>query len=206
MKTLIIILTFLLFSSHNLAQCTRWNVKKIREKIENMGTKTELQDSMLQILKNRNDLVVGYSTFNTTWMHVNTQYYLFAFNKNNCKAYHYLIKKAPINNEKTYIIDSMIVPNHFARLILTTINKNKAWEIKRNENDSTNIFCEDAAKRFNCLISDASYKSLILLTKSSNIISTFYAPEYFETECCPGNKDRQTFIKCYNALNSLIKK
>lgn len=205
MKTLIIILPFLLLTSQNFAQCTKGDVNKIRKKIENRGSKTELQDSVLQKLKINNDLIVGYSKFNTTWMHVPSQYFLFAFNKNGCIGYHYIIKKNSINNEKPLTIDSVIIPNQIASMILTTIVNNKAWEIKRNENDSTNIFCVDAINKFNCQISDASYKSLILLTKSSNIVSTFYAPEYFENECCPGNKDRQTFIKCYNVLYGIIK-
>ncbi len=47
MKTLIIILPFLLLTSQNFAQCTKGDVNKIRKKIENRGSKTELQDSVL---------------------------------------------------------------------------------------------------------------------------------------------------------------
>lgn len=83
------------------------------------------------------------------------------------------------------------------------LQKNKFWKIKdidngckENEYRNTHNSCTSGGS--------ASNFEIILIRKLKISTKNYFNPIFYETECCPGNKDRQIFIKCFNAVNSLF--
>jgi hypothetical protein len=57
-------------------------------------------------------------------------------------------------------------------------------------------------KNFGCTVHDASTNQIIIITKTGFSEKLYYAAEY-SNKCCPGNKDRNAFVNCWNAIRSL---
>ena len=73
------------------------------------GSESLPQDSVLQIIQKESDLVVGYSIHNLAWVHIPIEYFLVSFRGNTCKAYHYVINRVAINQQKRFTIDTFPV-------------------------------------------------------------------------------------------------
>lgn len=204
LKKISLICLFLFSSMHDFAQKTeRASIKKIIKNINKISKESLLKDSVLLSLQKENDLVIGYSTYNNTWQHVPIEYFLISFNKKQCKAYRYSIKSVTINNEKPNSLDSMNVSKNYCDSILLSFIENKGWKVSSNE-DSNELYCQHLPDSHNCIINDASSKSLVLITKKHIHISRFYAPEYFEYECCPGNENRIRFLNIMRPIVSIF--
>jgi hypothetical protein len=81
-KLLLLILFLLCFNTRNTAQdCSMKVIKKLEKKINETAEKGLLQDSVMKQIQSLNDLVIGYSQYNTAWRHVPICYYLICFTK-----------------------------------------------------------------------------------------------------------------------------
>ncbi len=67
--------------------------------------------------------------------------------------------------------------------------------------DTSELHKNSKGKFIFCNRNDVATYHIYIKTKGE-ITKKSYRDIFFNNECCPGNKDRQTFIKCYNALNS----
>jgi hypothetical protein len=177
-------------------------IKTIVQKIEKNAQLGLATDSILRKIQKENDLVIGYSSYNTTWRHVPIQYFLIGLKNNQSKAYSYTINQNVTNKEVPFTLDSMIVSNTNKDSILALFKQANGWSLKHVEDGNT-IHCSDIPNSAHCTINDASAKSLIVMTKTHQQISNFYAPEFFE-QCCPGNAERQRFLTIIRPIKNFF--
>lgn len=192
------ILIILFVSSLNCSS----QLKTIVQKVEKNAQQNLSADSILRKIQKENDLVIGYASYNTTWRHVPIQYFLIGLKNNQSKAYKYTIKRNITNKDVPFTLDSIIVSNVYKDSILAVFNQATGWSLKHVEDDNT-IYCSDIPNTAHCNISDASSKALIVMTKTHQQISNFYAPEFFE-QCCPGNAERQRFFTIMRSIDNFF--
>jgi hypothetical protein len=168
-------------------------LKKIIIEVNNNSIEISPKDSILLSIQKENDFVIGYSVYNSSKRSV-IEYFLLGINKNESHArkYLYIINSNAINKEKPYSLDVAVVPKQIKDSVFWVMKQKKIWTLKHFEKDE--IYCPTSGEFAHCTISDAVSKDLIIMTKSHQSISEFYAPEFFEFECCPGNTDRQRFL------------
>lgn len=199
----ILSLMILLFANA-FAQENNSSTKKLIKQIDNyLSKKSKPTDSVLRALQKNNDMVIGYSTYSLARAKLPVTYFLVAFKGKKAKAYKY-IRRVVVNNEKKYEFESFAVPDIVSDSILNLVETEKTWEIKCNE-DSEEMLCSHLNKQPVCsMINDAASKGLIIITKRSLNTSSFYAPEYFEYECCPGNDKRKRFLATIKPIVNLF--
>jgi hypothetical protein len=205
-RLLLPILLLLCFNTGiNSQDCSMKVIKKLVKKINEPSEKGVLQDSVMKQIQSSNDLVIGYSEYNQTWRHVPTCYYLICFIKRKCMAYKYTIRSYSKPGEKFFQLDTITLTQKTINSVISNVKNNKPWEIKHNE-DTELDECKHVSieKSSGCSISDASSKSLFLLTKTHHFITSFYAPEFYEYSCCPGNVDRQLFLSTIAPIYSFF--
>jgi hypothetical protein len=186
MKSVIIIF-FLCFS----VACSAQKLGKIVKEVNRKNQKLLMSDSVLFSIQKENDLVIGYSVY-SSWMTSTTEYFLVGFSKDKSIGYRYSPKLAVMQNEKAYELESFKVPEQNKDSILLIVKRFEFWKMNHSEKDE--IYCPLEQKYFHCMIHDAASNDLIVMTKSRKRASSFYAPEYFEYECCAGDIDRQQFL------------
>ncbi len=181
-------------------------VKKFVRKINEVSKEYVFQDSVLKQIQSSKDLVIGYSEYNNTWRNVPVCYYLVCFAKRKCVAYKYALRPYTKVGENYFQLDTIDLDQETIDTIITGVKKNKPWEIKHKENDESGE-CEHVSpeKITFCSISDASSKTLILSTKTHYYLSSYYAPEFYEFNCCPGNKERMLFLSTIAPLFSFFR-
>ena len=189
--------------------------KKLLKEIERFSAKLIHPDTVLARLQKENDLVIGFDTYNPDWRRP-PHYLLVAKKGNRWRAYEYIIKaivrvyvdssgkqyQEPWIVVNTFEIDSDLTDSLFA-----TFKKQKVWELNCNTLKET--FKCSHVKNITydpCAIDDASSVGLLVMTKQCISSSSFYAPEYYEYECCPGNSDRQRFLATIAPIKQLFKK
>ena len=89
--------------------------------------------------------------------------------------------------------------------VLNIFKKTNFLQIKPKDEGcvESNLQKDKNGKYILCQIADASTPTIIIVQKKWVSRKIYFAPEYWE-ECCPGNRDRQVFIKCYKAVVSLF--
>jgi hypothetical protein len=195
-KLLLPILFFFCFNARNTAQdCSMKVVKKLEKRINETSEKGVLQDSVMKQIQSLNNLVIGYSEYNTSWRHVPICYYLICFTKRKCIAYKYTIRSQSKPGEKFFQLDTIELDQKTIDSVVTNLKNTKPWEIRNNKGAELGECNHVPIEKFGgCSISDANSKSLFLLTKTHHFIRSFYAPEFYEYNCCPGNMDRKLFL------------
>lgn len=204
MRVNIIIITALL-----LFGCSRPFMKRIpREKLT-----TTLNDTIFQKLQLKYDLLI-LSQANAQSERLNGIYYygIGLKNRNWFKIVYYMpgwVAVPPV----AYSPNEMLITNtKKCDSVLNTFIVSKFWRIRENDEG-----CQDAVdtcylkattrqEKMNIgnscgLPSHYSYRQLIIITKKGYFQKTYVNPEIWEKcICCTPSKDRQIFIKCYNAL------
>ena len=205
-KLLLSILFLLILNTQNTAQnCSMKSVKKLIKKINETSEKGVLQDSVMKQIQSLNDLVIGYSEYNTSSRHVPVCYYLICFSERKCMAYKYTFRSYSRPGEKFFQLDTLKLVQQTVDSVISNAKNNKPWEIKHSEDTELGGCSHIPVEKIKgCDISDASSKTLILLTRTNHFISNFYAPEFYEYNCCPGNKDRQLFLSTIAPIYSFF--
>lgn len=181
-----------IFFAFLLLSCSAQKLKTIIKTVNKTSLQTIFNDSVLSFIQTNNDFVFGYRDHNETWKLYQT-YFLIGYKKNKLTAYKYSKKYFAVNNEKDYQLQEFFISESERKALNSFLKKTKIWKVKHNEKDDE-AYCPLKKEYSYCNISDASSKDLIISTKSHQQISDFYAPEYFEKECCPGNIDRQKIL------------
>lgn len=191
--------------------------KKLLREIERFSTRTIHPDSVLAILQKENDLVIGFATYNPAWGKP-PYYLLVAKNKKQWTAYEYRIKEyarvLTDSNGKQFTeplmtVNAFEIKPDLTDSLYTIFKQQKIWELKCDAiKDFLFAYCVHLKNiKFDpCSISDASSVGSLIMTKEYINASSFYAPEYYEYECCPGNKDRQKFLNTIAPIKALFKK
>lgn len=190
--------------------------KKLLKEIEKFSAKMANPDFVLARLQKENDLVFGYATYNPAWG-IPPHYWLIAKKGNQWKAFEYIVKRYVrvfVDDSGNQIQEPLITINTFeiddglTDSLFKTFKTQKPWELKRDVLKDQNFPACSHLKdtKFDpCSIRDANSEGLSIMTKQYINSSSFYAPEYYETECCPGNSDRQRFLATIAPIKQLFK-
>lgn len=181
--------------------CSTQRIKKIARQVNRNSEYTLSNDSILLSIQKANDLSIGYQVFNKS-RYGDEEFYLLGFHKNNCTAYKYLKKAAVTIGQLPYKLDTFPVSKNNKDSIMTVMKQTKIWALSHDE--KAEIYCPLKKEFSLCNISDAETKKIIVMTKSHQTSSDFYAPEYYEN-CCPGNIDRQRFLIFLKSIDSSFK-
>jgi hypothetical protein len=111
--------------------------------------------------------------------------------------------------ESHYKFTKVAIDKSVANSMVAFLNSNKIWEIKDIDNG-----CEESEYKLRnkfgkidpCVVHDGYTSVITIVAKSKAVIKRYYRPEVWEDpSCCPGNKDRQAFMRCFNLLEGLAK-
>jgi hypothetical protein len=150
---------------------------------------------VLQAIRQSGSLTIGYAEYNNTRKQAPVIYYLISLSKNNCIAYTYTKLYAVKSGNKNFRIDTLEFPALLTDSLPAVLKMNAAWSIKHDETaDDDPCSHDDPLKIRVCTIHDASSKVLILSTPTRQVAASYYAPDYYEHTCCPGNPERQRFL------------
>ena len=105
--------------------------------------------------------------------------------------------------EKHYDFEKKEMNQQKGKQLLKLLEENKIWTIPTSDDGCTETEMkkdENGKPLFTCCIYDAPRYELFLVNKGKALKFKYYVPHHWEqTNCCPGNKDRQAFIKCFDA-------
>ncbi len=164
------------------------------QKIDEAGSNQTLEDSVINNLRNNNDIVIAYAVENFAW--VRKINYLILTQKNGeWKGYQYNVSLLKQNPSQS-IVSANINKNACDSLI-AYIMQNNAWTIK---GDNGSNFCTNGSTK--CNINDAASGRLWIITKKTVFNPSYYAPEFYEN-CCP-DKDRALFLSIKNKIQNCI--
>ncbi len=182
-----------------LTSCS--NSQKISmQGFDQFGRAEAIDDSVLNSLQQKNDIVLAYATENYAWGRSAT-YYIITLNKNEWTGYNYFVRYKPALDKTTAIscnINPVVVSKESCDSILQFIEKNEVWKIK---GDNGEDFCTNGTK--NCTINDGATSRLWIITKAKLVNPSYYEPQFFE-KCCPGNTERKLFIEAAKKINDII--
>jgi hypothetical protein len=176
-----------------LASCKAQESSIIRT-IDEAGNNQDLEDTVINNLRNNNDFVIAYAVENFAWVK-KIDYTILAQKNGEWKGYQYSRNLMQQNPSKS--ISSVGINERTCDSLLMFILQTNAWKIK---GDSGENFCTNGSK--NCNINDAASGRLWLITKKTVFNPSYYAPEFYE-RCCP-DKDRALFLSIKNKIENSI--
>ena len=162
--------------------------------VDETGNNQPLEDSVLNNLRNNNDIVIAYAVENFAWAR-KINYTIIAQKNGEWKGYNYeksLMKQNPSQN-----INSISINKTACDSLANYIMQTKAWMIK---GDNGKNFCANGNK--NCNIYDVPTERLWVITKQTVINPSYYAPEFYE-RCCP-DKDRALFLSVKKKIENCV--
>lgn len=157
-------------------------------------------DSVLHKLQSQSELLL-IAKKNLPHSMGTKEYRILSLQNNNWSSIYYLRKGAYTSSELPFIFSNMAIRKSKADSIINLFISTKFWTIL--DDDEGCKEWEYVDKRISCSSGGSMpHYEIILISNNKYLKKNYYNPVFYETKCCPGNKDRQTFIKCYNALNS----
>ncbi len=168
--------------------------------LNGMGRQEEIKDSVLNAIRQKSDVVLAFAVENYAWGRT-TNFLILSKTGENWMGYNYFVNSiagSTINGNETFNINPAVVNEKSADSLLAFLKEKKVWEIQGDNNEG---FCPDGNK--NCMINDAPVERLWIVTKESLVNPSYYAPAFYE-ECCPGNENRQLFIKITQNIRRIV--
>lgn len=168
--------------------------ESVIKQVDETGSDLVLEDSVLNNLRNNNDIVIAYAIENFAWVR-SIHYKILAQKNGEWNGYVYtanLMKQHP-----SQTVSSVNINKKASDSLVDFILQTKAWEIK---GDSGTNFCKNESK--NCNINDAASARLWIITKKVVINLSYYAPEFYE-ECCP-EKERALFLSIKQKIENIV--
>ena len=195
------------YSFFLLLSCTN-KMSKIIDYAEQQGIRQPATDSFEDNICSRYPLVAGYKIANTSKQR--SLNFFIAISQNKGMAYRYT-EAANIfsgsNNKsdpKRNTVDSFGLTRTAMDSIINVLYREKVWEFKYNDVNSDESPCDHIKPVPRCGISDGPVFYLLTVGKGKKITCGFYAPAFFEKQCCPGNKDRQKFLKIQSVIDQVF--
>ena len=187
------IFLFAMFLTAAFASC-KAQQNLIIQKIDEAGSNQNLEDSIINNLRNDNDIVIAYAVENFAW--VRKINYLILVQKNGeWKGYQYNVNLMKQNPSQS--IAPVNINKNACDSLMAYISQTNAWKIK---GDNGSKFCTDGSK--NCNINDAASARLWIITKKTVFNPSYYAPEFYE-KCCP-DKNRALFLSIKSKIENSI--
>jgi hypothetical protein len=177
---------------------------------KNLNSATDgpiLTDSIIISFRAKYDLLLISNIEQEEFPHGGHDYFIIGNINENWQRIYYHLKEITPAGEPYYTLRTEPLKNDLANSILSVFTKNKIWNIGgKDEGCVVNVHTNknSVASYYRCSSNPLTHQStLMMITKTKIISKTYRSPEFFEsTECCPGNIDRQIFMKCESALLS----
>ena len=203
MKKVLNLIIFCFFLS--LCNCSGQR-NNIIDSLQKNPIKGFIDDSIMIKLRSESDLVIGYSVYNHTWDYPDHYSLLVLRNTKWAGVRYHWNMNTRITTEPRFSFTSSELREDLVDSVINIITANKGWTLDcpKCEDRLCQIIDNGKTKIVDCKISDASSMKLIMMTKTSLRLTTFYAPEYLEN-CCPGWQERIRFLKIVKAIENLFK-
>jgi hypothetical protein len=161
-----------------------------------------LKDSVLQSFQKEYDIsiITGYDK--TSY---GAEYYTVALQKNKWYKINYRVKTAVIVGTLPYKLEKTLIEFKKGHSVLKVLVDNNFVEIPdSNDGCKPDEYGYDPKNRNGkiCHSNDAATHIIILVTKKGYSFKQYYDVDRMNA-CCPGNKNREVFIKCWNAVTSV---
>ena len=152
-----------------------------------------ISDSILNnIINNYNNIVIY--NISSDW---SDNYTVLASQKDSWFTIKYVLKKDALSaNESPYTYSINPLKKFTADSVWNVFVQNQFWEIQSESPGS----CDHNKKETGCVVDDGSWSSLTMISDKKTVTKRYYEPAFFETSCCPGDKNRQVFLKCLMAM------
>ncbi len=154
-------------------------------------------DSVLNVLRHTNDLVLVFADEKFAWSR-SSSYYILARNKNNWSAILYgkknTLRPGAGLAQTPASYDSFAVSKKDCDSVYDYFMQHEVWKIK-GEDPEHGGGC-------NATIDDAENWRLIIFAQNNYTDAGYYAPEFYQQHC--PNADRQTFIEAAKKIQTLI--
>ncbi len=152
--------------------------------IDKAASNQDVEDSVINQLRNDNDLIIAYAVENFAWVK-SIHYKIIAKKNNEWKAYLYNVNlmKPDVSKSFTEVKADKTACDALADYIM----QSKAWNIKGDQGSN---FCPNG--NTNCNINDAASARLWIIIKRSVFNPSYYAPEFYQ-ECC-ADSSRAVFL------------
>jgi hypothetical protein len=203
-RNLLVLTVLIIFSACANAQCiTKKNLKKLAAQVNKYGKPVISGDSVMQMIRKSGSLTIGYTEYNNTSRHSPVTYYIISLSKTNCTAYKYTKQETVKAGDKPFRLDTLKLSASITDSLPEVLKTNAPWKINHDETaDDDPCSHNDPMQIRTCNIHDATSKALLLLTPTHQASSSYYAPDYYEYTCCPGNPERQRFLKVISFIYS----
>jgi hypothetical protein len=162
--------------------------------VDQAGNNQPLEDSVLNNLRNDNDIVIAYAIENFAWVR-KINYTIIAQKNGEWKGYEY--ERNLMKQNLSQKISSVSVNKTACDSLVNYIMQNKVWTIKGDNGEN---FCTNGNK--NCNIFDVATERLWIITNQTVINPSYYAPEFYE-KCCP-DKDRALFLSVKKKIENNV--
>lgn len=205
-RNLLVLTVLIIFSAGANAQCiTKKNLKKLAAQVTKYGKPGISGDSVIQMIRKSGSLTIGYTEYNNTWRHGPVTYYIISLSRTHCAAYKYTKLETVKTGEKPFRLDTLKLPASIIDSLPEILKTNAPWKIKHNETaDDDPCSHNDPMQMRTCNVHDATSKALLLLTPTRKASSSYYAPDYYEYTCCPGNPERQRFLNVISFIYKIF--
>lgn len=168
--------------------------------IEKYGMAETIEDSVIQSLRQQNDLILAFATENYAWVR-STSFLILCKKNQEWTGYNYYRNDMPKRSNETgssFNINPVFVNNTVCDSLLNFMKDSKAWTIK---GDSGNGFCPNGTQ--SCNITDQATSRLWIISKEKYLYPSYYAPQFFE-DCCPGNEERKLFLTITQKIQDIV--
>lgn len=186
--------------------CTN-KIGKTVNKVAQVNNSVLIIDSFLFRLNNQFTLIAGYGSMGRPGKTIN---FIVGISKNSCILYRYetlgdvAVGAGNNNRISTTRLDSASLKSTDGLRLVDFIFQEKFWQLNYNDVDVDDLPCKHLKTIPRCNVSDGSRYLSVISTKNKSVQSKFYAPEFFELECCPGNIERQKFLRFKKIIDSLV--
>lgn len=176
---------------------------KIINKVQGSGL--PLNDSIVQKFQTGSNLLIGFKTFFNDRSYIPSKYYFVSEKAGKTFGYSYGIKAHAKKGEtSTAKIDTTIIPSDKYKKLLQLIKSQNAWNLKSPDATNHGEPCPHQPNS-GCKIEDAGSEIFFIVAKSKMTSTTFYAVDFFEKDCCPGNPERSSYLAIRNFIKDLIR-
>jgi hypothetical protein len=149
--------------------------------------KIQIIDSTVNALLCKSDLIIMYRT-SSVWS-FNAKYRVMYHDTS--RLWHFL-KLEERNAEKKLDQTIIDISQDSIQKLFLAFSKNDLFQLKNGK---------DINKKCGSMILDAVGYEFIFVTKSAYKVLSYYAPEFYETEC-PGSEERKKIIRCIEVVFS----
>lgn len=205
---LIVLMAFCSATVSALAQKhTKQHILAIHRQVNKYGEKQLFPDSIIRHMQTGKKLLIGYIVYNNARKEMPTVYYLVILQAKKNIAVQYKANRIRTAAGTFFTADTLYPANGAIDSLVALTAQLQPWKIRHADTTDADP-CNDQGTNMapGCSIADAASLSLMLGTGTHTVQSSYYAPEYYEYECCPGDEERKHFLQVIQRIKAVFSK